>query len=220
MKIENRVLRAIDAGIAKNFDEGLHFICPAVEATAQKHLKKKKVGRYEYKEFVRQYNWLLEPFVGAGLNLDDSIFPSIAHPGEDRIIESPDLADIVYHLYRCTLAHGGELGIDFGLIESEGEGHHAWIFKNDGSIFRAPSGVLWALIALVLFAKANKDIITSSNHFLTWGGGPPVPEGKYYTFDVDVFWGAEETVRAFFTKLEFLRITIDSRGSGATRERT
>ena len=72
-----------------------------------------------------------------------------------------------------------------------------------------PDKTVWALIAVVLFCDANKDIVTETQSYLTWGGANVRGGGEPYRFDVDVFWGAEETVRKFLDQRDRIRVTLD-----------
>lgn len=210
MKIEDRVLAAISTAGEGNFSAAMANICPAVEATARKKLQQKKVNRSDYKEFLRGYYFVVEPFIGSGINLDDTKFPSITLETDDgRKIENPDFADIVYHAFRCSLAHGHEIEDKFNFTRSPEQGRSIWIIHMGEGRIHMPEKVVWALVAAVLFCDANKDIVTESHSYLTWGGANVRAGGEPYRFDIDVFWGAEETVRRFLDKRERIRVALN-----------
>lgn len=209
MKIEERVLAAISAAAEKNFSAAMADICPAVEATARKKLCKRKIGRSEYKSFLRDYYFIIEPFIGAGINLVETKFLHITLKTDgDKVIENPDFADIIYHAFRCSLGHGHEIEEKFNFTRSPEQGLSRWILSlNEGRI-HMPDKTVWALVAVVIFCDANKDIITETQSFLTWGGANVRAGGDPYRFDVDVFWGAEETVRRFLDKCDRIRVAL------------
>lgn len=208
MKIEQRVMEAINAGSGGDFAKGMTLICPAIEATARKSLKATSINGKKFKDFLRGYNQILEPFIGAGLNLDETKFPNVSIETDNcKIIESPDFADIIYHAFRCSLAHGHEVSEKFFFTKSLSQGISQWVINSSEGRIHMPDKVLWALTACVVFCEANRDIATESSAFLTWGGAPSAREPAYH-FDIDVFWGAEDTVRRFFLKKKLIRVAM------------
>ena len=208
MKIEERVLEAISAAAVENFSAAMAYICPAVEATARKKLCKPKIGRSEYKNFIRDYYFIIEPFIGTGFNLVETKFPLTHETDRDSGIENPDFADIIYHAFRCSLAHGFEIEEKFIFTKSPEQGLSHWLIGLKDGRIHMPDKTVWALIAIVIFCEANKDITTESQSILTWGGANVRAGGDPYRFDVDVFWGAEETVRRFLDKCDLIRVAL------------
>ena len=209
MKIEERVLAAISAAAEKNFSAAMADICPAVEATARTKLRKRTISASEYKKFIRYYYFIIEPLIGAGLNLAETKFKDITLDTDaDRVIESPDFAEIIYHAFRCSLAHGHEIDKKFRFTRSPDQGSSIWVCDLKNGRIHMPDKTVWALIGVVVFCDANKDIKTETNSYLTWGGAQVRAGRAPYRFDIDVFWGAEETVRRFFEKRERLRVTL------------
>ena len=209
MKIEERVLAAISAAAEKNFSAAMADICPAVEATARKKLCKRNIGRSEYKSFLRNYYFIIEPFIGVGINLAETKFPHLTLDTDGgEVIESPDFAEIIYHAFRCSLAHGHEIDEKFRFTTSPEQGRSYWIFNLEKGRIHMPDKTVWALIAVVIFCDANKDIDTETQSYLTWGGANVRAGGDPYRFDVDVFWGAEETIRRFLDKCDRIRVDL------------
>jgi len=144
--------------------------------------------------------------------LTDTKFPPVTLKTDgDKVIENPDFADIIYHAFRCSLAHGHEIEEKFYFIRSPEQGLSRWqVGLKDGRI-HMPDKTVWALIAVVLFCDVNKDIITETQAYLTWGGANVRPGGDSYRFDVDVFWGAEETVRRFLDKRDRIHVALNTK---------
>lgn len=206
MKIEERVVQAIAQGIAREFNAALSTICPALEATARRKRKKARLSQSEIKNFLREYYWLLEPFSGEGINFETSTFPSMNLVTDNgRRIEKPDVADIIYHVYRCALAHGHEIEPRYQLVPTQEQGLHEWQVALDGKTLRAPEALLWGMIAVVVFCEANRELKTTTNLYLSWGGGTR----PMYRFDIILFWGGEAVVHAFFDKLDRMRVTME-----------
>lgn len=208
MRIEDRVIEAMQSGIGGSWSKGMALICPAIEATARKYIDKEKVTRKEFKFFLRKNYPIIEAFIGSGLNLDESVFPSISLESDGgRTITDPDFADIVYHAFRCSLAHGHELGDEFEFTSSYSQGTSHWVIDIKEGRIHMPDKVLWSLIACVVFCKANASIATKTSLWLTWGGAPAERDPPYH-FDLDVFWGAEDVVRRFLEKKNLIRVAM------------
>lgn len=209
VKIEDRVLLAIDAAVKGDLELALSLICPAIEATARKTFKKSKISGTEYKQYLRNYSWLIEYFSGSGIDLANTKFPNaIVESDDKRVIVDPDFADIVYHIFRCSSAHGHKIPDGFQFIASGVEGMRHTFVDFAGSTVRFPESILWALVANVVFCSANNDIVTNTSQFLTWGQGANDWRKENYRFDVDVFWGAEEVVKRFFDARTAVKVEL------------
>lgn len=208
VKIEERVIETFHAGMEGNFVKGMNLICPAIEATARKHLRKEKVTGEEFKSFIRNSYPIIEAFIGAGLNLNNTTFPSTKFKTDGgKEILNPDFADIIYHAFRCSLAHGHEIEKEFYFTKSDSQGFSFWLIQVTGGRINMPDKVIWALIACVVFSEANANIVTKTNLSLTWSAAPHESEPLYY-FNVDVFWGAENLVKRFLASRDLLRVSI------------
>lgn len=208
MKIEERVIRSFDAASNERFSEALALICPAIEESARKLFGVKSAKRSDYKNFIRSYIWFIERFSHAGINLEETKFPGKIET--DRApIEQPDFADIIYHAFRCSLAHGENINEKFQLIDpNTEEGSHWKIDIRSGSV-RMPHHIVWALIATVAICVINKDIKTCTSIYFYW---PPDtfirPDGTPYRLELDLMWGSEEVVKSFFSKYDPIRVTL------------
>jgi hypothetical protein len=208
MKIEERVIGAMQAGIEGNWPRGMDLICPAIEATARKRYQKGKVTREEFKNYVRENYPIIEAFIGAGLDLSGTVFPEIKINSDGgRVIQDPDFADVIYHAFRCSLAHGWEVADEFEFTVSPSQGISHWLIHAREGRIHMPDKTLWALIACVVFSEANSDISTETGLWLTWGGAPAAREPPYH-FDLDVFWGGEQQVRRFLAKRNLIKVAM------------
>jgi len=118
MKIEEHVLVSLDGFTRKSHQEALMHACIALDATATKLLPGSK-GKKAYKQCIRDYIWLIEPFTGAGINLEETKWTNLnIDNGYGKKINEPDLADIIYHVFRCNHAHGHGVPPKFDLTLS------------------------------------------------------------------------------------------------------
>jgi len=208
MKIEQRVTEAMVAAIDdKDFSKAMNLICPAIEASARKKLGKTNATGKEFKDFLRSNYFIIEAFIGAGINFDKTRFPNVKIETDDgRSIIAPDLADIVWVAFRCSLQHGHEISEKFAFTASSDQGYSEWEISMDGKFVHMPDKIVWALIACVVFCKANAEIVTDTDLYLTWGA-PAV--GRVHRFGLDKSWGAEATLRTFLAKQNLPRVTLD-----------
>ena len=77
MKLSEQVLCAIDDAEAGKFDAALLHACISIDTTSKRlYPSEQKVG-VRYVDCLRRYYRLLEPMMGAGLNLVDTRFSNI-----------------------------------------------------------------------------------------------------------------------------------------------
>ena len=119
-------------------------------------------------------------------------FVTSLEDGNGESIDAPDLADLIYHVFRCKNAHGEEVPEPFSLIRSE-DGLSDWKLAKDE--IRMPDRIIWALLAVAVFCKANADVRTSEDHFLSWGS-ERLGLGTH-KFTTREWWGREEEFREF-----------------------
>jgi len=80
---EARTLAIDDAG-ADRFDSALMNACIAIDPTSRKLYPKVKVGQ-RFVQCLRDYYWLLEPMLGAGMNLVETRFEPHARSRHLRV---------------------------------------------------------------------------------------------------------------------------------------
>ncbi|MHB1949481.1 MAG: hypothetical protein ACYCQI_15390 [Gammaproteobacteria bacterium] len=205
MKLEDHVLKAIEAFDRNEKDHALMHATFAIEGTA-KNLFSKKILREDYKNCIRQYWWVIERFIGEGLNLEETKFTHLNLIDEkQRAISNPDLADVIYHIFRCHHAHAEEIPINYKLLPTK-DGHHSWEINilNNGLLM--PETIIWSLLAVAVFSKANVGIKTTGEHYLTWGS----EEVGITTFIIKDCWGKEDLLKEFFSDKPQIRVKLEN----------
>jgi hypothetical protein len=115
MKLSDQVLCAIDDAGARKFDAALLHACITIDTTAKRlYPSESRVGR-RYTQCLRDYYWIVEPMLGAGLNLVETRFSNIRMLRD----QNPDLADVIYEIFRCSHAHGDEVPQGYSVIPTE-----------------------------------------------------------------------------------------------------
>ncbi|WP_243368623.1 hypothetical protein [Microvirga solisilvae] len=205
MKLEKHVLAAINDYEQGSPDLALMHACFSIEGTARKFSGKNKATNKDYKDLIRAYYWIIEPMIGGGINLVETKWHNLKiDNGYGRILPDPDLADVIYHVFRCSHAHAEDTPKNYELLPVT-DGHSRWILA-DG-VLHMPERIIWALLAVSVFAKVNADITTDTPHYLTWGSmslGLGIE-----TFIIKEWWGREEDFKAFMDKQKIIRVKLD-----------
>lgn len=196
MKLEQHVLKAIDDFEQNHLDSSLMNACFAIEGTARNIYGADKVGKKVYKDCIRRYAWILEPMLGGGLDTMGSLLNNLRIDSDNgEYINNPDIADVIYHLFRCHNAHGKEVPLNYELLSVK-DGESRWLIGPD--ILKMPNRIIWALLAISVFAKANSAIKTDGDYCLTWGSetlGLGIEK-----FTIKDWWGREEDFKTFLAK--------------------
>src|SRR5437868_443375 len=115
MKLSSYVTYAIDDAEGGKLDSALMHACIAIDGTAKKRYPSKGVGN-RCRTLIRNYYWIIEPMIGAGMNLVETRFENV--PLTDN--PAPDFADIIYSIFRCNDAHGTEIPPTYSVTRSRG----------------------------------------------------------------------------------------------------
>jgi hypothetical protein len=202
LKLEQHVLKAIEAFCRGDKNEALMHATFSIEGTARKYFSNTDSGKKTYKECLRQYWWIIERFIGEGFNLEETKFTHLnLVDGKGKTISNPDFSDIVYHVFRCNHAHAKDVPIIFNLSPI----NKTWIFDRINSGLQMPEDIIWALLAVSVFCKANADIQTQGEHFLSWGGGNRI----HTEFKIKDYWGKENKLKEFFSDKPINRVKIE-----------
>lgn len=159
--IEN-MEQALEQYNKQNFTSALNFATLAIEATAEKYYKK-PAGRELYKKFLRNYYWILEPFMGLPKGSLNNHYPLVEiYDERGKLIggaEGPDVADIIYHMFRCEIHHGKPIPIRFSLMCSAFDGGiYLQGAQKENASLMLPQNLIIGLLGICLFCKDNTDL--------------------------------------------------------------
>ncbi|MGE0109588.1 MAG: hypothetical protein AB7S81_07505 [Bdellovibrionales bacterium] len=198
MKIEENVLAAIDAASQNDIERSLLHACLALDGTAQKKNGKSHSSRSIYTKFIRDYYWILEPMIGAGINLDDTKWENVDLRDEkNEPLKNKDMANFIYHIFRCKLAHGNEIPQQYKLLKRGSSQHLYYHIANN--VLHLPETIIWGLLAISVFSETNKDVITNTNHFLSLGNNQ---------FSISDWWGLEKSFLPIAEKHNNIRVIL------------
>jgi len=193
MALETGIILAIKYYEDGDVDSALERACLAIESTARNMYGKEKVGRTEYKECIRNYYWIIEPMMGGGFDPSATTFENLKIIDDrGRLIPNPDLADVIYYIFRCNFAHDKSVPPNYKLLPVT-DGLSEWRMGED--ILMMPERIIWALLAVSVFAKANSNIRTNTDHWLSWGS-ETLGLG-IHKFIIKNSWGKEDDFKAF-----------------------
>jgi hypothetical protein len=194
MKVSEHVIYAIDDIVVGKFNPALLHACIAIDATAKRLYKDQSGVRVRYVNCLRNYYWLLEPMLGAGLNLLETRFDNLQLHNS----RSPDLAEIIYEVFRCHHAHGDEVPLAFSVIPSENQFLSRWRLAN-GEL-HMPDRVVWALLAVAVFSKVNHNEANTGTYYLSLGNE---------VFPISEWWGRENDFRPIAERYNQIRVKLD-----------
>jgi hypothetical protein len=203
MKLTDQIRCIFDDAAAGKPEAALLHACTSIDATAKRLYPANGSGvRARFVRCIREYYWLIEPMMGVGFNLEETIFSNLTIP---NLKKPPDFADVIYAIHRNSHAHGDEVHPSYELIKTTGPYGSQWEIGADH--LRIPDRVIWALASVTVFCRVNfRHRGWGENRYLTWG------EEKFVIVD---WWGREadlkpvavgwNTTRVKMEKLERLK---------------
>lgn len=195
MKLSKHVLHAIDDADAHKFESALLHACIAIDATARRLYPSQRAVGARYVDCLRAYYWLIEPMIGAGLNLVETHFSNI----KLQKTNAPDLAEIIYEIFRCHHAHGDEVSSNFSIVVTQGGFRSTWRLAR-GEL-HIPDRILWALLAVALFSRVNAGEKTTGDAYLSLGDE---------RFPIAQWWGRETDFRPIADRHNQVRVKLDA----------
>ena len=178
MKLSTHVLSSLDNWDANKKDFALMDACFALEGTAR-NLYGRDVGKKDYKNCIRHYYWIFERMGNLGINLSETKFDNV---NIIKDLPNPDMADVIYHIFRCNFAHCNDIPPNFELIPNSSDAH-VMISKNG---FQVRENIIFGLLAISVFSQVNKNNVTEGAHYLFWNS---------HRFEIKDWWGREDDFR-------------------------
>jgi len=197
MKLSNHIKYAIDDVLAGKPDAGLLHACIAIDATSKRLFPKTRQVGPRYVNCIRRYYWLIEPMLGGGIDLEQTLFANV--PLEKA--KTPDFADLIYEIFRCSHAHGDDIPAQFSLIPTRGQFNSAW--ELGANELHMPDRVVWALLGVTVFSEVNAKERTNSEHYLSLGTE---------IFRISEWWGREKDFRPIADRYNQVRVRMESLG--------
>jgi len=174
ISIGDRVKKAIDYIEKDELDRALEEACIAIDTTSQRLYKTKKSSRTTYKQFIKEYTWLIS-FMGFPGILAGSIKIGFNHPNIKTDTDGLcGIEDIVYHIIRNGLIHSGS----FEKIEWSNE-TNLGTNKINGNLI-LPKKLIWGLLGAVIFCPINNNEKIEKTYWISLYD---------FKFSIDKIWG-------------------------------
>jgi hypothetical protein len=199
MKVGESVRKAIDDWQLGELDSAMLHACNAVDGSAAKTYPSMPGGNHaRFTRFLRDNYYILEPMGAPGINLDATRFP-VKVPRPKAPGGSPDLADVIYAIHRCTHGHGDELPDGFELINDVAGPPRLTRLEVEKGKVRISDRMIFALLATAIFTPVNSDQAVPPGYYLTFGENV-LPIGQW--------WGRAADFPALVAKDPMPRVTL------------
>jgi len=184
MKIGKLIRKAIDEWQNEDYETAMLFACIAVDGTAAKASPNKSQNKKRFTDFLRANYSIFGPMGAPGIDLINTRFPvPVRAPTASG--NTPDIADVIYSIHRCTHAHGDELTEGFELWpDARGSSPCTTILIEKGKI-RLSDRVIFGLCAVAVFSPHNKDQSVPDGYFLTFGKSAKLVINEWWGRSVD-----------------------------------
>jgi len=168
MNIGKSITKAIDEMGQRDNESAMLHACNAVDGTA-KRLYPNIGTNAGFTKLLRDNYHILGPMIMPGIDLVETRFPiTIRHPKAPG--GTPDIADIIYGIHRCTHGHGAELPDGFELIEDVENGLAVTRIVIERGKIRLSDRTVFGLIAVAVICPKNIDQAVPEGYYLTLNG--------------------------------------------------
>ena len=194
MKLQQEVFCAIDDMVAGKFDSALLHACITIDTTARRMYPRENRVGVRYVSCLREFYWLIEPTFGGGINFVDTKFKNI----QLKKNNSPDLAQIIYEIFRCSHAHGDEVPEAYSVCKSTGGFGSEMILAHNE--LHLPDRIVWSLLFVAVMAKVNHQERKAEPYYLSLGDE---------RFTINDWWGREDDFRPIASRYNQVRVTME-----------
>lgn len=196
MQIAEHIKHSLEACDAKDLEKAMLFVCLAVDGTAKKmYPSVSKVGE-RYRRFIDEHLDIIELMFG-GLNLKETAFPFKDAKGKVGV----RFADIIYEKFRCSLAHGDELPVGYGIEVQIASGHQQFLIDIEKQSMTLPESAVYALGLVCVLATVNVDQKIGSNLYQY--------RDPINSYVVDRWWGKIDCARRIMDFETQIRVKMD-----------
>lgn len=197
--VGNSVRKSIEDWTNGDIEFSMLHACNAVDGTSKKTYPNISRHKDRFTDFLRDNYSILGPMGFPGINIVATRWPVVIgrpKPGN----ESPDVADVIYGIHRCTHGHGDELPDGFELLQdASGPEGYTRLNVERGKV-QLSDRVIFGLLAIAVLSSANL--------------GQNVPDGYYLQFaehilPINDWWGRAEDFVTLTKTANLPSVTID-----------
>lgn len=168
MKVGDSVRIAIDDWEKGELESAMLHACNAVDGTASK-LYPGLGSNARFTRLLRDNYNILGPMAAPGLDLTATRWPvAVQRPKAPG--GTPDFADIIYGIHRCTHGLGAELPDGFEILpDAAGPDRLTQLLVTKGKV-RLSDRVIFGLLAVAVLSPVNGDQKVPDGYYLTIAG--------------------------------------------------
>ena len=197
--VGDSVRKSIEDWSSGDLEIAMLHACNAVDGTAAKVYPNILGSNARFTQCLRDNYDILGPMGMPGIDIVNTRWP-IKVEKPKAVGGSPDLADVIYGIHRCTHGHGAEMPDGFELIaNAAGPPGYTAIGVQRGRI-QLSDRIIFALLGVAVFSPVNV--------------GQRVPDGYILTFAANVmpineWWGRGAEARALISTVEMPCVKMD-----------
>ena len=170
MNIGESVRKAIDDWELSELDAAMLHACNAIDGTAKK-VHPALGSNARFTRLLRDSYNVFCPLAVPGIDLVATRWPvKVKRP--KAVGGTPDIADVIYGIHRCTHGHGDELPEGFELLPDAAGPHRQTRFRVEEGKVRLSDRTIFGLIAVAVLHPVNVDQRVPDGYYLTFGGAP------------------------------------------------
>jgi hypothetical protein len=204
MNVGESVRKAIDDWQQGDVEAAMLHACNAIDGTASKtYPNLRNRNNLCFTTLLRDNYGVLGPMGVPGIDLKETRFP-VRTRSPQASGGTPDIADVIYGVHRCTHGHGQELPDGFALLrDAAGPPGITHLRIEEGKV-RLSDRVIFGLLAVAVFAPTNVGQAVPESYFLTFGT-------KQTKLPINEWWGraADFQVLAAMEPLPLVRLDFD-----------
>ncbi len=164
VSIGRRVQEAIDYMNKGEIGLALTAACIALDVTSQRYAGTSRSSRKVYKQFVKDYLWLIT-YIGFPGLMATTVRVPFTHPDiTPDASRTVGVEDIIYHIIRCSLVHSDEKAtkVVWNKVIALG-------LDQNGNLVLSES-LLWGLLGAVILSPVNKAEKLPDNYWFSIAG--------------------------------------------------
>jgi hypothetical protein len=155
MNVGDSVRKAIDDWEIGELDAAMLHACNAIDGTAAKTYP--ALGsNARFTRLLRDNYQIFGPMAAPGIDLVTTRWPvAVERPKASG--GTPDIADVIYGIHRCSHGHGAELPNGFELLPDAAGPHRLTRFRVEKGKVQLSDRVIFGLLGVAVLCPANAD---------------------------------------------------------------
>jgi hypothetical protein len=198
MRVGDSVRKAIDDWEQGELESAMLHACNAIDGTASK-LYPALGSNARFTQLLRENYGILGPMSLPGIDLVATRWPvKVERPKAAG--GTPDIADLIYGIHRCTHGHGAELPDGFELVrDAAGPARVTRLTCEKGKV-RLSDRVIFGLLAVTVLSSANTDQRVPDGFYLSFAGTQ---------FPINEWWGRASDFALVLAQEPMAQVKLD-----------